>query len=112
MSKMDSYDPFAYLNTSYGQKKGWDSNCQFDSRPLKVKNRPDLLMCRWHAIYRWKFFDEGYNFVFDVNSIEDLHNKLWASKVATILISKFPTWESWDKMTFGCWPRGKAQRIL
>jgi hypothetical protein len=25
---------------SYGQKKGWESNWQFDSRPLKVKNRP------------------------------------------------------------------------
>ncbi len=31
---------------SYGQKKGRESNCQFDSRPLKVKNRPlpDLRM--------------------------------------------------------------------
>jgi len=27
-------------NPSYGQKKGRESNCQFDSRPLKVKNRP------------------------------------------------------------------------
>ncbi len=25
---------------SYGQKKGWESNWQFDSRPLKVGNRP------------------------------------------------------------------------
>jgi hypothetical protein len=23
-----------------------------------------------------------------------------------------PTLESWDKMTFGCWPHGQAQRIL
>ncbi len=27
-------------NTSYGQKKGRESNWQFDSRPLKVGNRP------------------------------------------------------------------------
>jgi len=27
---------------SYGQKKGWESNWQFDSRPLKVRNRPFL----------------------------------------------------------------------
>jgi hypothetical protein len=26
-------------NPSYGQKKGRESNCQFDSRPQKVKNR-------------------------------------------------------------------------
>ncbi len=25
---------------SYGQKKGRESNCQFDSRSLKVENRP------------------------------------------------------------------------
>jgi hypothetical protein len=38
-------------NTSYGQKKGRESNWQFDSRPLKVENRPDFLVCRWHATY-------------------------------------------------------------
>jgi hypothetical protein len=27
-------------NTSYGQKKSQESNCQFNSRPLKVKNHP------------------------------------------------------------------------
>jgi len=41
-------------NTSYGQKKGRKSNYQFDSRPGKVGNRPDLLDCRWRATYRWK----------------------------------------------------------
>jgi len=41
-------------NTSYGQKKGRESNCQFDSRPLKVGNRPDFHACRWCATYRWK----------------------------------------------------------
>jgi len=42
------------LNTSYGQKKGWKSNCQFDSRPQKVGNRPDLLSCRGRATYHWR----------------------------------------------------------
>jgi hypothetical protein len=32
-------------NTSYGQKKGRESNCQFDSRLENVRNRPDLLSC-------------------------------------------------------------------
>jgi hypothetical protein len=39
-------------NTSYGQKTGRKSNWQFDSRLLKVGNRPDFLMCRQHATYR------------------------------------------------------------
>ncbi len=39
-------------NTSYGQKKGRESNWQFDSRPLKVRNRPHYLTFRQHATYR------------------------------------------------------------
>jgi hypothetical protein len=38
-------------NTRYVQKKGRESNWQFDSRPLKVKNRPDFLVCRQRATY-------------------------------------------------------------
>jgi hypothetical protein len=33
-------------NTSYGKKKGRESNCQFDSRPQKVRNRPNFRACR------------------------------------------------------------------
>jgi hypothetical protein len=71
-------------NTSYGQKKGRESNWQFDSRPLKVGNRPDFLVCKWHVTYRWKALDEGYNFVVDLISIKGLHTKLWGPKVARV----------------------------
>jgi hypothetical protein len=36
-------------NTSYGQTKGRESNWQFDSEPLKVKNWPDFLVCKWRV---------------------------------------------------------------
>jgi hypothetical protein len=36
---------------SYGQKKGRESNWQFDSRPLKVGNRPALDV-RWGSATR------------------------------------------------------------
>jgi len=68
-------------NTSYGQKKGRESNCQFDSRPQKVGNRPDLLSCMGRATYRWKALDESYNFASDRISIRGLLAKLWGSKV-------------------------------
>jgi hypothetical protein len=71
-------------NTSYGQKKGRESNWQFDSRPLKVGNRPDFLACRQHATYCWKDFDEGYNFALDHIAIGGLHKKLCALKVAGV----------------------------
>jgi len=80
-------------NTSYGQKKGQESNCQFDSRPLKVGNWPDFLACRWHETYCWKALNEGYNFSSDLMSIKGLHTKLWGPKVMgvpTLGISGLP----------------------
>jgi hypothetical protein len=47
---------------SYGQKKGRESNWQFDSRPLKVKNRPLPDLRIESAIRLWKDLDEGYKF--------------------------------------------------
>jgi hypothetical protein len=101
-------------NTSYGQKKGRKSNWQFDFRPLKVGNCPDFLLCRWRVTYRWKALDKSYNFTLDLISIIGLHTKLWASKVARVpILGNFETstWESWDKMTFGCWPHGTEYTI-
>ncbi len=47
---------------SYGQKKGQESNWQFDSRPLKVENRPLPEVRIGSAIRRWKDLDEDYKF--------------------------------------------------
>jgi len=76
-------------NTSYGQKKGresncWESNWQFDSRSLKVRNRPDFLVCRWRVTYHWKAFDEGYNFASSFISIGGFHVDLWGPKVVGV----------------------------
>jgi len=80
-------------NTSYGQKKSRESNWQFDSRPLKVGNRPNFCGCRWRATYRWKALDEDQNFDSDLILIGGLHTKLWRSKVTripTLAISRLP----------------------
>ncbi len=53
--------------------------------------------------------NKGYNFVLDLTSIEGLQKKLWAFQVMKVPISgisRLPTWESRDKMTFGCNPIG------
>jgi len=73
-------------NTSYGQKKGRESNCQFDSWLENVMNRPDLLRCRQCATYRWKALDERYNFASNRTLIRGLFAKLWGSKVGRVLI--------------------------
>ncbi len=65
MSKMSLHDPFGYL---------------------KHKLWPDSLACKWHAIYRWKSLNKGYNSTLDLTSIRGLHTKLWASKVVKVII--------------------------
>jgi hypothetical protein len=80
-------------NTTYGQKKSWESNWQFDSWPQKVENRPDSLTCRWRATCRWKTLDEGYSFASDLIPIGGLHKKLSSHKVTgvpTLAISGLP----------------------
>jgi len=68
-------------STSYGQKKGRKSNWQFDSRPLKVRNRPDPSACRWSATHRWKVLKESYNFDLNLVPIRARGEKLWMPKV-------------------------------
>ncbi len=80
-------------STSYDKKKGREANWQFDSRPLKVGNQPNLGVCRWSATHRWKALDEGYNFALDLITIEGLQRKLCALKVVgvpTVAISGLP----------------------
>jgi hypothetical protein len=80
-------------NASYRQKKGRESNWQFDFRPLKVGNHPDFLMFRCHATYCWKDLYDGYNFAADIISIRGFHTKIWAPKVMgvpIVRILRFP----------------------
>jgi hypothetical protein len=100
-------------NTSYGQKKGQESNCQFDSWPKKFGNRPELLSCRQRVTYHWKALDESYNFALDHTSIQGLLAKLWGSKVAEVslgAISGLSCGGPGREKPFGCRPRGEVQR--
>jgi hypothetical protein len=102
-------------NTSYGQKKGRKSNCQFDSRPKKVGNQHDLLNYRGRATYCWKTLNETYNFASDRISIRGLLAKLWGSKfvgVPTGAISGLPLGSLRREKSFGCRLRGQPQSIL
>jgi len=68
-------------STSYGKKKGRESNSLFDSRPLKVGNRPDPSVCRESATHRWKALKEIYKFALDLIPLGRLSEKLWTCKV-------------------------------
>jgi hypothetical protein len=71
-------------NTRYGKKKGWESNWQFDSWPLKVENRPNPGACSWNAIHRCKDLEESYKFALNLIPIEVLNKELWPHKVPKV----------------------------
>jgi hypothetical protein len=75
MSHLDIYSP------SYGQKKGRESNWQFDSRPLKVRNQPLPNVWRRSAMKHWKALEESYNFGLDFTPIGGQSQEMWMSKV-------------------------------
>jgi len=73
-------------------------------QPLKARNRPNFLACRWCETYCWKTLEEGYNFTLDLISIRGLGTKLWGPKlvgVPILAISRLPRqnaiwmWASW-----------------
>jgi len=66
------------------KRRGWESNWQIDSRPLKVGNRPNLDACRWSVIHRWKALEESYKFAWNLIPIGGLSKKLWLRKVSGI----------------------------
>jgi hypothetical protein len=76
-------------SSSYGQKKGQESNWQFDSRPLKVGNRPFPDVRIESATRRWKDLDEGYNFGLDLVAIELHSRELWSFKVPGVQPGQF-----------------------
>ncbi len=57
-------------------------------------------MCKWHATYRWKALNKGYNFALNLIAIGVLHRKLWGPKVArvpTLAIWRLPRGSPWTK---------------
>jgi hypothetical protein len=84
MSKMGSNCSFGHLKHKLWPNKRPKVKWQFDSRPLKVGNRPDFLACRRHATYRWKALDEGYKFALNYITIEGLHRRLCTFKVTRV----------------------------
>jgi hypothetical protein len=98
------------FSSSYGQKKGRESNWQFDYRPLNVRNRclPDIRFeC---ATWLWKDLDEGYNFGLDLVVIGLCSWELWQFKIPKVSLGQFR--ESREFVPFGCSLQCKLQRIL
>jgi hypothetical protein len=115
MPKMASHYPFGYLKHKLWAKEGpgvklaiWLSTTKSQESlrficvqvachiPLK-SSRQELQI----------FFKHNFNQRF-------LHKVMGLQSRESLNLKNFgtTTWESWDKMTFGCSSRGQAQRIL
>jgi hypothetical protein len=108
-------------NPSYGQKKGRESNWQFDSRPLKVGSWPLPDLRIESAIRPWKDLNASYKFGSDLVAIRRHSRELWGPKVPGLRPRQFrdnfgtPTWESREsreKVTLGRGCRRESQSIL
>jgi len=105
-------------SSSYGQKKGRESNWQFDSRPLKVGNQPLPDVRFGSATWRWKDLNEGYNFGLDLVAIQLRSRELWQLKVLGVLPGQFrdnfetPFRESQEFVPLRCRCAEASQSIL
>ncbi len=107
MFKMGLPNPFDYLKHKLWPKERLGVKVPIDFQPVKVENGLELHACMWHATYRWKAFNDGYNFALNLASIRCFQKNVWPSKMigaAILRILGLSTWEFGDKMTFTCSP--------
>ncbi len=100
--KWDGMTHLGSWNISYGQKKGWESNCRFDSQPLKVGNHLDFFMFRLHATSHWSSrWRLQLCFRLQLNQ-KSTHKVIKLQNRENPDFGNFrtPTWKSWDKMTY------------
>jgi len=108
MTRLDIY------NTTYGKKKGRESNWQFDSRSQKVENQFDFHAYKWSAIHHWKVFDESYNFV-SLHPDRRSKQEVMAPQSCgspTLTVSGLPFVSFRTKRPFRWGPHGEAHKIL
>jgi hypothetical protein len=101
MFKMGLHDPFQYL-----KQKLWLNETSRIKMPMwlsttKSWESPWFTYVKVACHTLLKVLDKGYNFVSDLTSIENLHKKLWATKMARVPISGLTSWESKTKWHLG-----------
>jgi len=89
-----------------------------NSRPLKVRNRPDPNVCRWSATHRWKDLKESYKFALDLipiwglsweyelpKSRESKLGQFWDSSLGVPGLKAIRMWVSWSNTENTTWEK-------
>jgi hypothetical protein len=110
MLKMVSHDPFGYLKHKLWPKERTGVKLPIWLPTTKSWELPwfTCVQVACHILLESSWW--GIQLDLDFTSIRGLHKKLWASKVTGVPILRLSTFESQDKMTFGCRPHGQAQK--
>jgi hypothetical protein len=102
-------------NTSYGQKKGRKSNCQIWLLTTKIWELPQFPCVEVACNIPFKSSRQGLQRFFRPHlDRRSTHKVMAPQNRGNPNFGNFgiPTWESRDKITFGCWSRGQALTIL
>jgi hypothetical protein len=83
---LGSHDPLEHLKHKLWPKEGPGVKLLIWLLTTKSQESPQFPCVRWCAKYRWKDLHKGYNFTSRLISIRGLTAKLWAPKVAGVLI--------------------------
>jgi hypothetical protein len=102
-------------NTSYGQKKGRESNCQIWLSNIKSRELPQFacMQVAWDIPLENPW--QGLQLYFRLHLDQRLAHKIMAlQSCRSPNFGNFVTrtWEFRNKVTFGCWSHGQAHSIL
>ncbi len=102
-------------NTSYGQKKGQKSNHTIWLLTTKSQESPRFPFVQVACHIPLEISRRGLQLCFKPHlNRRSAHKVMGPQSCGNPSCGNFvsPTWESQDKMSFGCGPRGEAQSIL
>jgi len=115
MYKMGSHNPFGYLKHKLWPKEGSGVKVPLWLPTTKSRESPWFIYVQvachisleisWQGLQFWFISHLDRRFEKEVMGLQNRGSPNFKN-------FKSPTWESRDKMTFGCWPHGQAQRIL
>jgi len=115
MSKMGSHDPFGHLKHKLWPKKWSGVTLPIWFLTTKRRKLPRFPCVQVTCDIPLGSSHQGLQLCYRFHLNQNFaHKVMGPQSCGSPNFANFetPTWESWDKMTFGCWSRGHAHSIL
>jgi hypothetical protein len=115
MCKMGLHDPFGHLKHKLWPKERSRVRLAIGLPTIKSRESTQFPCVQVACDIQLKSCGRGLQLCFRLHLNRKLeHNVMGPQNRGSFSFGNFenPKWESWDKMPFGCGPRGEAQSIL